>query len=83
MIMVIANVSIILFDYHQRCHTYQDGGDDGYDDHEGDLDDDSDCLDANVSQILFNFHQHWHTHHGDGYDHDDDLDDANCLHDDE
>ena len=46
------------------------------------MDDDSDCLDANVSQILFNFHQHWHTHHGDGHDYDD-LDDANCLHDDE
>ena len=36
MMMVIANVSIILFNYHRHWHTHQDIRDDGYDDHEGD-----------------------------------------------
>lgn len=50
--MVIANVSIILFNYHQHWHTHHDIRDDGYDD----LDDYSDCFDANVSRYLLNYH---------------------------
>ena len=44
MMMVIANVSIILFNYHRHWHTHHDIRDDGYDDHEGDLGDDSNCF---------------------------------------
>ena len=40
MIIVIANVSKILFDYHQHWHTHHD---DDHDDHEDDLDDYGDC----------------------------------------
>ena len=36
MMMVIANVSMILFNCHQHWHTHHDIRDDGYDDHEGD-----------------------------------------------
>lgn len=42
MVMVIANFSKILFNYHQHLHTHHDDGYDGHDE-EDDLDDDGDC----------------------------------------